>query len=54
MRGRILTAQTLQIFDEFQNAYRVFGERTYDSLDPASGVRTTSLSSPSAFNLNFQ
>jgi dynein heavy chain len=37
MRGRILTAQTLQIFDEFQNAYRVFGERSYDSLDPASG-----------------
>ena len=49
MRGRILTAQTLQIFDEFQNAFRVFGERAYDALDPASGVRMPSsplLSSP--------
>ncbi|XP_077869744.1 dynein beta chain, ciliary-like [Saccoglossus kowalevskii] len=34
MKGRMLSAQVVQIFEEFQEYVKVFSERTYDALDP--------------------
>ncbi|XP_070581054.1 dynein beta chain, ciliary-like isoform X2 [Ptychodera flava] len=34
MKGRMLSAQVVQIFEEFQEYVKVFGERSYDALDP--------------------
>ncbi|XP_077979817.1 dynein beta chain, ciliary-like [Glandiceps talaboti] len=34
MKGRMLSAQVVQIFEEFQEYVKVFSEKTYDALDP--------------------
>ena len=33
MKGKTLSTQTLQIFDEFNELYRTFVDLTYDSMD---------------------
>ncbi|XP_013396327.1 dynein beta chain, ciliary isoform X2 [Lingula anatina] len=34
IKGRSLSAQVVQIFDEFNELYKMFSERAYDALDP--------------------
>lgn len=38
MKGKMLSAQTVQIFEEFNELYKVFTERSYDALDPQDQV----------------
>ena len=38
IKGKILSSQTLQIFDEFNELYKVFQEKSYDCLDPKDKV----------------
>ena len=38
VKGRILSQLVLNIFDKFQDRYKVFGERTYNPLDPMDPV----------------
>lgn len=38
IKGKMLSAQVTQIFEQFQETYKVFSERNYDSLDPNSQV----------------
>jgi dynein heavy chain len=38
IKGKVLSQQVVQIFDEFNEEYKVFTERTYDSLDPNGQV----------------
>jgi hypothetical protein len=39
MKGKLLSALAVQIFDEFKNISKVFAERTYDCLDTTEKVR---------------
>lgn len=39
MKGKLLSALAVHIFDEFKNISKVFAERTYDCLDTAEKVR---------------
>lgn len=39
IKGKVLSAQVLQMFEEFNEEYKIFTERTYDCLDPNSDVR---------------
>ena len=41
IKGKVLSTQTIQIFEEFNELYKVFTERTYDALDPSDKVRST-------------
>ncbi|NXG21537.1 DYH9 protein, partial [Grallaria varia] len=41
IRGRALGQQVLDMYEEFQEAYKVFAERTYDCLDLANTVGTS-------------
>ncbi|XP_039265498.2 dynein beta chain, ciliary-like [Styela clava] len=34
VKGRVLSQLVLRLFDRFQDIYKVFGERTYNPLDP--------------------
>ena len=38
IRGRVLSSQTVDIFNEFNEEYKVFTEVTYDPLDPQNNV----------------
>ena len=38
IKGKMLSAQVVQIFEEFNEVYKVFTERSYDSLDPLDEV----------------
>ena len=38
VKGRILSQQVVNIFSEFQTLYQLFGERTYNPLDPTDKV----------------
>ena len=38
IKGKMLSAQVVQIFEEFNELYKVFTERSYDSLDPLDEV----------------
>jgi len=38
IKGKILSSQTLQIFDEFNALYKIFQEKSYDCLDPQDTV----------------
>ena len=38
IKGKVLSAQTVQIFDEFNELYKVFQEFTGDPLDPKEPV----------------
>jgi len=38
LKGKILSAQTFQIFAEFNELYKGFQEVTYDCLDPQDAV----------------
>ena len=38
IKGKMLSSQVVQIFDEFNELYKVFTERSYDSLDPLDEV----------------
>ena len=37
-KGKMLSTQVVQIFDEFNDHYKIFNERTYDSLDTNDDV----------------
>ena len=41
IKGKMLSTQTVQIFDEFNELYKVFTERSYDALDPQDMVGVT-------------
>lgn len=43
MRGKALGQQVLQMYEEFQEEFQVFSERTYDCLDLANVVGRSSL-----------
>jgi len=38
IKGKILSAQTYEIFEEFMELYKGFQEVTYDCLDPQDEV----------------
>ena len=38
IKGKILSAQTFQLFEEFNELYKEFQEVTYDCLDPQDEV----------------
>jgi len=38
IKGKVLSQQVIQLFDEFNEQYKVFTERSYDCLDTASNV----------------
>ena len=38
IKGKVLSAQTVQIFEEFNELYKVFTEVSYDCLDPQDDV----------------
>ena len=40
IKGKMLSSQVVQIFEEFNELYKVFTERSYDSLDPLDDVST--------------
>jgi dynein heavy chain len=40
IKGKVLSAQTVQIFEEFQELYKVFTEFSGDPLDPLDTVST--------------
>lgn len=40
VKGRILSQLVLNIFEEFQEIHKVFGERTYNPLDPTDKVNS--------------
>ena len=42
MKGKALGQQVLDMYEEFQESYQVFSERTYDCLDLANVVGGTS------------
>uniref|UniRef100_A0A8C3KG70 Dynein axonemal heavy chain 9 n=1 Tax=Calidris pygmaea TaxID=425635 RepID=A0A8C3KG70_9CHAR len=42
IKGKALSQQVLDMYEEFQEAYRVFAERTYDCLDLTNMVGETS------------
>ena len=35
IRGKLLTNHVKKIFEEFKELYGIFGNRTYDALDPS-------------------
>ena len=37
-KGKMLSTQVINIFDEFNDHYKVFNERSYDALDPLDEV----------------
>ena len=39
IKGKMLSAQVIHIFERFNETYKVFSEKSYDSLDPNSKVR---------------
>ncbi len=39
IKGKMLSSQVLQIFEEFNELYKVFTEKSYDCLDPTEEVR---------------
>lgn len=43
IKGKALSQQVLDVYEEFQEAYKVFAERTYDCLDLTNTVGGTSL-----------
>lgn len=43
IKGKALGQQVLDMYEEFQEAYNVFAERTYDCLDLTNTVGGTSL-----------
>lgn len=43
IRGKTLGQHVLDMYEEFQEAYKVFSERTYDCLDLTNAVGGTSL-----------
>jgi len=43
IKGKALSQQVLDTYEEFQEAYKVFAERTYDCLDLTNTVGGTSL-----------
>lgn len=43
IKGKALGQQVLDMYEEFQEAYKVFAERTYDCLDLTNMVSGTSL-----------
>lgn len=38
IKGKSLSQQVLSMYEEFQEAYKVFSDRTYDCLDVANMV----------------
>lgn len=38
VKGRVFSQLVLELFDKFQDTYRIFGERTYNPLDPETTV----------------
>lgn len=38
IRGKVLSQQVLSMYEEFQEIYKVFTERTYDCLDTTNMV----------------
>lgn len=38
IKGKVLSQQVVNIFEEFQNHYKVFTEASYDCLDPNDPV----------------
>lgn len=38
IKGKRLSALVVQIFEEFNELYKVFTEKSYDSLDPQDNV----------------
>lgn len=46
IKGVVLTLQVQQLFEEFNDKYKVFSERTYDCMDPASNVSMSTAKPP--------
>lgn len=44
IKGKMLSHQVVEIFAEFSEIFSVFGNRTYDGLDPTNRVRGISFS----------
>jgi len=44
IKGKMLSAQTVAIYEEFNEMYKSFQEVTYDSLDPQDTVSARSSS----------
>jgi len=40
IKGRMLSAQTVAIYEEFNEMYKTFQDVTYDPLDPQDTVKT--------------
>ena len=38
IKGKMLSHQVVEIFTEFNEIFSVFGNRTYDGLDPTNKV----------------
>ena len=38
IKGKVLSQQVVNIFEEFQTHYKVFTDATYDPLDPSDPV----------------
>ncbi len=38
IKGKMLSSQVVHIFEQFNDQYKVFTERSYDSLDPLDEV----------------
>lgn len=43
IKGKVLSQQVLQLFEEFQTVFREFTRNTYDCLDPMNMVSDTKL-----------
>lgn len=43
IKGKVLSQQVLQLFEEFQTVFREFTRNTYDCLDPMNLVSDTTL-----------
>ena len=39
IKGKVLSMQVLQLYEEFLHVFREFSRHTYDSLDPMNHVR---------------
>ncbi len=39
IKGKMLSAQVVGMFEEFTELYKVFTEQSYDALDPTDEVR---------------
>ena len=46
VKGKMLSQQVVQVFEEFNEQFKVFTERSYDALDPSGTVSNLHTSRP--------